>query len=330
MKVLFVCSGNSKYHNVMPAFLKTQADSLDEVGVKLDVFQIRGKGIKGYVKNIYPLRKVILKGKYDIVHAHYGFSGIVAALAKKRKNKLIVSFMGESELSYDVESGRENRLMAHIMPFLDKLFAKYFFDWVIFKSESIHRHLNNIKHFTILPNGVNIDIFKPIDKEEARKQLNLPLDKKIVLWIGNKDRLVKGYYLADKVYNVLKREFHDVELLLIDKVDNSLLPYYYNAADVFLLTSLTEGSPNVVKEAMACNCPIVATNVGDVEWVIGNTQGCYVSDINEENLLMGLHNVLQSDYIHFRTNGRERLQMLQLSSQEVADKLNKIYIDLTK
>lgn len=321
MKVLFVTSGNSKYHKVMPAFIRTQADSLIEAGVNLEFYQIIGKGVKGYLKSISPLRQKLKTGQYDIIHAHYGFCGIVAALAR-RNEKLLVSFMGESEFIPDKEE--RGNLFVWLMVILHRIYARWIFDFVIFKSENLSRFVKGINHKSaVLPNGVNLKVFKPMDKTEARIYLNLPMDHYIVLWIGNQNRPVKGYSLAENAVNILKTENPNLHFLAVNNVPNDQLPYYYNAADVFLLSSYSEGSPNVVKEAMACNCPVVATEVGDVKQLLDRVNGCLVSkSFSPEEISAYIKNLL---LLKKRSEGVSTIKELGLDSNLIANKLLNIY-----
>ena len=90
MKVLFVFSGNStKVH----PFISEQRLSLEKKGVQIDYFPIIGKGLTGYLKNLPNLNKIIKINSYDLVHAHYGFSGMLAVL--QTKCPVIISFIGE-------------------------------------------------------------------------------------------------------------------------------------------------------------------------------------------------------------------------------------------
>jgi glycosyltransferase involved in cell wall biosynthesis len=324
LRVLFVCSGNSKYHHEMPAFIRSQADSLTAAGVQLLVYQVRGKGIKGYLGNVRPLRRFLRDNPVDVVHAHYGFCGITASLARRRE-PLVVSFMGESELAYDKEFG--NPLLAHLMPVLDKAFARWRFDHTIFKSESLSKLLPGLRHASVVPNGVDTERFMPMDREEARRALGLPEDRPIVLWIGNTDRLVKDFHLAEAAVAEARSHAPGLEFLAVNGIPNAQLPLYYNAADVFLLTSVSEGSPNVVKEAMACGCPIVSTDVGDVRWVVGGTAGCHVTASRRpQELGAALAGILAA---RLRTSGPERIIALGLDTSSVAQRLIAIYRKLT-
>lgn len=321
MKVLFVTSGNSKYHNIMPAFIRSQADSLIEEGVELDFYQIKGKGVIGYLKNIAPLRRKLKSHSYDIIHAHYGFCGVVSALARKDE-KIVVSFMGESEFTPEPEDRLNPMLWLAV--FLHRFFSRFIFDYTILKSPNIARFVKGIqKKSSILPNGVNLDLFKPLEKESAREYLKLPRDKKIILWIGNTDRKVKGFSFANKAITKVSLKYPNIHFLYINNIPNELLPYYYSASDVFLLTSLSEGSPNVIKEAMACNTPIVSTPVGDVQFLFENTRMCYCSTgFSPEEIAELLFSVIEKDE---RSNGRERIIALGLDLESTAKKLLSIY-----
>lgn len=324
MKVLFVSSGNSKYHKKMPPFIYTQALSLQKEGVEIDFFQIHGKGVRGYLRNIFLLRKFLKHNQYPIIHAHYGFSGIVALFAR-RSEKLIVSFMGADELFLEqsVQEG-EFRLLSRIWPMANKFFAKYFFDFIIFKSENLANALPSLKNKLIIPNGVDFTMFREIDKAEARKVLGWDPSKKYILWIGNQNRSVKGFALAEKAIDELKNP--SIVFMPVNAVDNNELPYYYCASDVFFLSSLSEGSPNVVKEAMACNCPIVATDVGDVKWLMEEVKGCFlVRSFNPSEMAQLLVKAID---FPARSNGREKLVNLHLDSRVVAQKIVKLYNDI--
>jgi glycosyltransferase involved in cell wall biosynthesis len=264
MKVLFVSSGNS-LSGISP-IVKNQGDSLKENGIEIEYFTIIGKGVTGYLRNIIKLRRFLKGRSFDIVHAHYSLSGYVASLSGARP--LVVSLMGS-----DVWKGM---LGKGIM----KLFNRFFWDMLIVKSESMKKKIDT-KNSHVIPNGVNFDVFQPIDKENAKKKVGFNYNKHII-FVANPERREKNYQLAFKAFKLLNDP--DVELNVVSGVGYKDIPYYYYAADVLLLNSLWEGSPNVVKEAMACNLPIVLTDVGDVKEVIGDTEGCHVTSFDPNDV----------------------------------------------
>jgi len=146
------------------------------------------------------------------------------------------------------------------------------------------------------------------------------LNNKYVLFISNPDRKEKNFSLAHATKDRIK--INSVELKIIYYVDHSKMPVYLNAADILLLTSKWEGSPNIVKEAMACNIPVVSTKVGDIEYLFGNIEGYYYTDHDSDKLAEKINYVLNND---IKPNGRQRIIDLKLDSESVANKLIQLY-----
>jgi len=309
MKILVVCSGNSEF-GISP-FIKDQSDSLRKKGIKIDYFLIKGKGLFGYLKNIAPLRKYIKKNKFDIIHSHYSLTSFITTFAGAKDQ--ITSLMGS-----DVNSGFFQRSLI-------KIFNKFFWKVCIVKSEDMKKKIG-INNALIIPNGVNIDKFKPINKKKACEKVKFDPDKRYILFAADPLRTEKNFQLADKAYKLLSD--NNVNLQVVSGVTQDLVPYYLNAADVLILTSNYEGSPNIIKEAMACNCPIVSTDVGDVKWVIGETEGCFITSFSPEDVSKKIKSALEFSGKNGRTNGRKRLIDLQLNSESVAIKLVNIYKNL--
>ncbi len=307
MKVLFVSSGrlgDTAY------LVKNQGLSLISKGILLDFFVIESGGVWGYLKAVPKLRRIINDGKYDIVHAHYSFSAFSASLAGLFP--LAVSLMGSD---------------AYMSPFwrwCARIFYYLRWDVTIVKTEKM-KDLLKMSKLHIIPNGVNLKRFIPIDKMVARKEIKYLSDKKLVVFIADPSRPEKNYALAKQVVDHL--DDPEIELMPVFDISNEQIPFYLNAADVLLLTSKWEGSVNVVKEALACNLPIVSTDVGDVRFNITSVDGCYVckQDVNELSEKLNLA-------ISFgkRTNGRQRIIELGLDSDAVANKLIDVYNSLIK
>ncbi|MCD4819023.1 MAG: glycosyltransferase family 4 protein [Candidatus Cloacimonetes bacterium] len=306
LRVLFVSSGNSK-KGISP-IVKNQGETLKENGIDISWFTIKGKGIKGYLKNISVLRKIIITNNYDLIHAHYSMSAYITSLASLgMRVPIVCSLMGS-----DIQTNKFNKLIINF-------FYRYLWKRTIVKSERMKTHIC-LKNTKVIPNGVNLLQFNKIEKNKAQDLLGFDKNKKNIIWVSNPKRYEKNYKLALNAINFLKTD--TIKLNIVNGVDYQDIPKYMYAADLLILTSLWEGSPNVIKEAMACNCPIVSTDVGDVRWIIGNTIGCFITLFDSQDVANNIQKVLNNGT---RTNGRERIITLGLDSVTIAKKIIKIY-----
>ena len=306
MKVLFVSSGNSK--DGISSIIKNQGESLEREGIKITYFTIKGKGLIGYLKNVKVLRGFIKENNFDLIHAHYSMSAFVASLAGVKP--LIVSLMGS-----DVKSDKLFKVFIY-------LFNMIFWTKTIVKSEDMKLSLG-IKGAKVIPNGVDLDKLKPLNQLECKKNLEWDIEKKQILFASNPNRYEKNYPLAEKAFSLL----NDInyELKVLEDIPNEQMPLYLNAADLVLLTSLWEGSPNVIKEAMACNRPILSTDVGDVSILLNNVNGCDIIEADAEEIASKIR---YSTKKIPETNGREKLKLLKLDSTNVAFKIIKLYKEI--
>lgn len=193
---------------------------------------------------------------------------------------------------------------------------------IISKSPNLEAAVYRKKISHIIPNGVKLDRFEATEGD-YREELGLDADKKYVLFLGNPADPNKNAALAEAAVKSLNRP--DVILLKPFRVPHDKVAKYLHAADVFVMCSFSEGSPNVVKEAMACNCPLVATNVGDVAWVVGDTPGCYVSSHDPQDFALHLAKAFQFAATSRRTKGYERLVELGLDASTIARRLISVY-----
>lgn len=313
MKVLFVCSGNSKNFTLSP-FIEAQADALIAANIAIDYSLVIGKGIWGYLKHFVALRKLLRHNEYDVVHAHYSLCGMVASLAsckvmglKRNEVPVVVSLMGS-----DVKnSGWWLRVI--------RFFARRVWEATIVKSQDMKQSLG-LETPIIIPNGVDLGIFQHLPKNECRQKLGWDFVGSMILFGADPSRNVKNYPLAEVACSQLKTD--NCQLMTLGRISHNNVPLYLNACDVLLLTSKWEGSPNIVKEAMACGTPVVATDVGDVRWLLEGLEGCYVSSHDPTDVSTQLQNALHHQK---KTRGRERLIKLGLDSETVAKRIIAVY-----
>lgn len=303
MKILFIRSGNSGTDPISTS----QGISLRKLGLEVDFFDMEGRGIKGYLSNIPRIRKRARREKPDLLHAHYSLSGIVAALACTGI-PCGVSLMGS-----DVNaSGAFARALL-------KFFAAFSWKFVIVKSDGMYRKLG-IRKAAVLPNGVDRELFRPINTGLARTRLNWDLEKKHILFASDPAREEKNFTLAEAALQILEKESPPFEVHFLQGILFEEVVFHYNAADVLLLTSRHEGSPNVIKEAMACNCPVVATAVGDVTEVLEGTAQTRVTGFSAPQIAEALKTILATNA---RSDGRRRID--RYDSRQIAEQLAEIY-----
>lgn len=309
MKVLFVSSGNSKM-GISP-IIKNQAISLTKYisDLEIDYYCIKGKGIKGYVQNIIPLKKQLRQHSYDIIHAHYSLSAFCASLAGAKP--LIVSLMGS-----DVKANMFYRLLIRFFAFL--------FNWrsTIVKSQDMKNSLGQKKAY-VIPNGVDMDMFQSMPQRNCQAQLGWNDQKKHILFPANPNRYEKNYILTVKAIELLN--YANLELHCFENVPHIQTPIWYNAADIIVLTSLWEGSPNAIKEAMACNKTMVTTNVGDIEWLFGKEPGHFLTTFEPEDVAEKIQKALFYSQDKKHTDGRDRLIVLKLDAVSIANKIYNLY-----
>ena len=301
VKILIVCSGNS---DRISTIVRDQGEALQYQGIDIDYFLIKGRGIIGYLKNLPILREKIKSQQYDLIHAHYGFSGLLSSLQKMVPT--IVTFHG-SDINI-----RQNKNFSYIA---SKLSVEN-----IFVHPALPKKLKyNRKRVYIIPCGVNLQTFYPIDRDQCRQQLGFKDNERYILFSSSFDNKVKNYPLAKKAINLVDKDINLIELMGYSREKINLL---MNAVDLLLVTSHSETGPLVVKEAMACNCPIVSTDVGDVKELIKDIEGCYISSYEPEDIAEKIQTALS---FQGKTTGRDRIKALGLDSDSIANKLCKVY-----
>ena len=296
MRVLVVT--NMWPHPADPAFgtfVAQQVEALRGRGVEVDVLFVNGRRSRwNYLLGLGRVWAALARRRYDLVHAHYVFSGWLARLQPWRP--VVVSFHGAGEME-----GYQGWLCRRLAPRVDGCTV----------TSAHHKAQLGWTGAEIVPCGVDLERFAPQPQAEARRHLGLPAEGRLVLFVGE-PRPEKRLDLIEAAVARLQAADPAVSLVKVIGQPHALVPWYMNAADVLVLASDYEGSPVVIKEAMACNLPIVATAVGDVPQVLGDTAGCYLCAQTAQDIAEKLGLALAFGR---RTDGRRRVAGLQVADE---------------
>jgi glycosyltransferase involved in cell wall biosynthesis len=300
-------------------FVKTQVDSLRSIGVDAEPFVLDGRNRKlMYARAVPELRRRLRVGDVDVVHAHYSYVGVIARC--QLSAPLVVTYHGDDLLGTIGANGKTTLASRGAMA-LGHALARVT-DAVIVQNETMKQRLRAHRHVYVLPHEVDLELFRPIERTEARRLLGLDPERPYLLFAANPRIHVKRFPLAVAATEVLRERFPQVELLTVFNEPQPRLPLYLSAADALVFPSYQEGSPNVVKQAMACNLPIVATDVGDVADVIGSTPGCYVERPEAGAFATRLAEILAATA---RTQGRRAVE--HFAPGIVAARLRDVYAE---
>lgn len=294
-------------------FFDQQIETLEAKGVDCTVCVVPGaeqidgdmgssRGVKEYIQYLPKVRRELRHGEYDLIHANYGLTAPYAVT--QFQLPVVLTLWGSDVVGFD---GWVTKACA------------WRCDAVTVRSEEM-RGLLGRTDAHILPSGVDLERFRPIDRTEARERVGWDLKGTHVLFPYSPEYERKNYPLAKRVVDGVEQQRDEaITLQTISGVPHEEIPYYMNAADTLLLTSVHEGSPNTVKEAMACNVPVVSTDVGDVrERLEGVSPGGVGTDESELKVL--LNQVLDSDR---RSNGRTVVRTV--SWDQIGERLIEIY-----
>ena len=336
MKILEVSRYKNNFADHQLPFVTEQGEALRAAGCEVDYFLVKGN----YITAVKALKAKIREFKPDIVHAHYGLSAITAEL------------QGLVPVVTTFHNGETHHWWVNLLTSLMSLRAKH----VIY----VAPHIRDLVYFkaknhSIIPCGVSLEDCFLMDKAEARQRLGWDPEKKYIMFGGAFDNLRKNYTLLREAVELIEKENKSKEntasiddrLKMIDEPQKNIIciemkglsreecVLRMNACDVFALPTKNEGSPQALKEAMACNCPIVATDVADIKYLLGDLPGHYVLPnkrgngaywVGDEHSAEEMAQLLRlAMAFKVRTKGRERIVALGYTNELVAKKIIKIY-----
>ena len=302
MRAFVVASENK---GLVAPFVKEQMEALRHVGCEVLFFGLKGKGLKGYLKNLPALKKTIKEFAPDVIHAHYGLSGLFANL--QRQVPVVTTYHGS-----DINEPK-------VLPF--SKMAMQLSAWNVFVSRKTMDIAHPKRDFSLMPCGIDFSDLQLTEKNEARRKMGLDTNKRLILFAGAFDTYVKNAPSAKEA--VARLQDDNTKLLELKGYSRDEVTLLMCAVDAFLLTSFTEGSPQVIKEAMACGCPIVSVDVGDVGERLEGVEGCFVSETRNPQALAELLQKAMS--FQGKTKGRDKLMADGLDNMIVAQQLLEIY-----
>jgi teichuronic acid biosynthesis glycosyltransferase TuaC len=304
------------------AFVAAQVESLRNIGVEIEVChldrQVEGRNVyRGLAQNV---EQFVSAFEPEVVHAQYG--GVMASEVSRRirDRPVLVSFCGDDLLGGAGGGLIERSSRAYGVRASRRAAARA--AGIVVKSrnlfEALPKRVDRARVW-VLPNGVDLSRFRPLDRSECQAKLGWDPARKHVLFPSPRERAEKRFELAEAAVKKLGR-VSAPQLHSLSGVQHEDVPIWLNAADVVLLTSSREGSPNAIKEALACDVPVVSVDVGDVRERIEGIAGCYLAEATPDDLADNLRRALGGAG---RIDGRSR--MSDLAIERVAAKLSEIY-----
>jgi glycosyltransferase involved in cell wall biosynthesis len=301
MRILIVANHNT---GKFTSFITEQVESIRQLGVEVDYYGVHGKGIGGYLANLSSLKAKIREYHPDLIHAHYGLSGLLANL--QRQVPVVTTYHGS-----DIHTGGRTL-------FFSKIAARLSAYNIFVSKRLLDQSGYNGQKKCIIPCGIDTNTFHPIDRAIARKAIGWDSNGTYIFFAGAFDNKVKNSPLAKAAVEKIEgAKLMEMRGYTRDEVNLGM-----NAADCLLLTSYREGAPLVIKEAMACGTPIVAVNVGDIDEILSGMEGCHVTshDVNEVTSC-----IRQALSFQGKTKGRQRIIENGFSQEQIAKKIIDIY-----
>jgi teichuronic acid biosynthesis glycosyltransferase TuaC len=305
-------------------FTRRQVDSVRRLGIRCDILAIAGyRSPLAYAVAAAKLARMSLVGdhRYALVHAHGGEAAIAATAYLRAP--LLVSYQGSDLLGTPDRRDRiplSWRTRSALIKQHARLTAA-----TITKSRVMEPALppSVRARNRVIPNGVDRERFKPRERDAARADVGWDRNERVVLFASDPSRPSKRPDLARAACELAARMIGPVRLQVAHGLRPEVMPDLMNASDCLLHPSASEGSPNVVKEALACNLPIVATPVGDVPELLAGVAHSYICQPSVEELAAALARCLDPPC---RSDGRRHSE--ELDERRIAERLVSVYVDV--
>lgn len=267
-----------------------------------------------YFKSIFKIKRKLAKGRFDLIHVHFGLAGMFLSIKPLIKPPVIVTLHGSDIISFKKRDG--------LMQKISKMAASKA-DKIIILNDVMAAILDKYQHKSVkIPCGINTEIFE-------LKRNNLKNKRFLIGFPSDRKREVKNYPLFENIIKNLIQQGFEIETLEFSNFSREEMAYNLSRLDCLLMTSYSEGSPQIIKEAMVCQVPIVSTNVGDVGVLLKDVKLCTVVDSYDDTILADkIRDILKLSPEERITNGREKIKNLELEQETVCSNIYKVYESL--
>jgi teichuronic acid biosynthesis glycosyltransferase TuaC len=293
-------------------FVRDQVEALrafGDIDVELHSFDPPG-GIRPYLREALTLARSHRGSHYDVVHSHYGLTGF-CALALRGTRSRVVTFHGDDLRLSKVAP--ISRLVARLSDLPATVSAG------LARSEAAGLGgPGTRRRVAVLPCGIDLERLRPMPRREAREQLGLDPDGRYLLFPADPARPEKRVELARQLVP------DGVELIHYDNTPPERVPLYINSANAVLVTSEREGFGLAPLEALACDVPVLATDVGIAPLALGGIAGTLCAPFQRDSWLRALAPHL--DHPDPRIEGRSRAALF--GSRRMAERVACAYRDL--
>ena len=322
LRILFVSPGALAGSHLI--FVRREAEALRAAGHEVDVFAFDNQSYVPWqlAAQVMKLRHAIRRARPDVVHAQFGkFNALVAAIAVRisiEKPPLVITFRGT-----DINHNTRYSWLRSALGLGASQLAAFLARGLVCVSKEIRSKVlaQRTRPCIVVPTGVDLGTFVPLERKAARQRLGFGADEKIILFNAGRNPAVKDPALAEAAVAQAARHVDGVRFVVLEgDVRPEDVPLYMNAADCLLVTSRTEGSPTVVQEAMACNLPVVSVDVGDVRERLAGVKYCAIVPRNPAALGLALATLLRDPA---RSDGRQHAAALSLEA--IAARLQDFY-----